>query len=54
LKVDGINVSTFHPSQVEELMLDHAIGEKVELLLRRNGRDVTASVEVVEGKAEVE
>lgn len=54
LKVDGIDVSTFHPRQVEELMLDHAIGEKVELVLRRGGSDVTASVEVVEGKREVE
>lgn len=52
LTVDGVAVDKLPSSQVLSLMLDHAIGEKVELVLRRDGHEVTASVEVVERKRE--
>jgi hypothetical protein len=55
MKVDGIEVSTFHPREVELLMHDHGIGERLELVvLRRDGREVNASVEVMERKREDE
>ncbi len=48
LKVDGADVSALASHPVVMLMLDHAIGEKVELVLDRDGREVQASVELVE------
>jgi len=50
-----VRTSTFHPREVELLMHDHGIGERLELVvLRRDGREVNASVEVMERKREDE
>jgi hypothetical protein len=47
-KVDGVDVSRFESRPVWMLMLDHAIGDKVELVLGRDQREVRASVEIVD------
>jgi hypothetical protein len=47
-KVDGVDVSRFESRPVWMLMLDHAIGDKVELVLGRDRREVRASVEIVD------
>ena len=47
LRVDGVEVRTFDSSLVYRMMLDHKIGEKVELVLGREGREIPVAVDVV-------
>lgn len=48
LKVDGFAVASLRRNAVFLLMLDHKVGEKVELVLGRDGREIAVAVEVVE------
>ncbi len=53
-RVNGVDVSSFASWQVSLLIGDHPVGEKVPLVLRRDGRDVNVSVVVIEPRGLVE
>ena len=50
LKVDGAAVDRLESAQVRSLMEDHAAGEKANLVLRRDGREIALSIVLAAGK----
>jgi S1-C subfamily serine protease len=50
LKVDGAAVDRLESAQVRSLMEDHAAGEKANLVLRRDGREIAVSNVLAAGK----
>jgi hypothetical protein len=52
VSVDGVAVARFDPGQVTRLILDHAVGDRVALVLERAGRHLSLVVQIVRWQPE--